>query len=228
LDSKIIVQQAHICNKAAMCVEENFGAMGKFIKNKETTIYDIEDGNVQISDKLAIPVKPMIGFIGTSPVDNAVTNSTPGEHGGNMDCKEITAGAVVYLPVFAKGALLAMGDIHAVMGDGEVCICAAEVAGEVIVRARAIKSHLLTPCVDTGDDIAFIGSGLTLDECEKIVLAKTFDFLVNSMNFGDNEAARMMSLTGQLRVCQVVNPLKTMKLMLPKWLFVERTNNDIF
>ena len=225
---RIEIEKINICDQVAMCVENGFGALGEFIKGKETAIYKIEDGNVLISDELSVPIRPMVGVIGTLPDDESVPNSTPGEHGGNMDCREITEGAVLYLPVFVAGGGLAMGDIHAVMGDGEVCICAAEVAGEVVVRAKAIKSHLPTPSVDTGENIVFIGSASTLDGCEKIVLAKAFDFLVNCMNFGDNEAARIMSLVGQLRVCQVVNPLKTMKLMLPKWIFAERTNNDIF
>ena len=74
----------------------------------------------------------------------------PGSHGGNMDCKVITEDASVYLPVNVPGALLAMGDLHAVMGDGEVSVCGVKVPGEVTVTVEVIKGHdLPLPMVTT-------------------------------------------------------------------------------
>ena len=104
------------------------------------------------------------------------------------------------------------------MGDGEVCICGAEVSGEVVLRARIVRSFLPTPCVETTDHIHFIGSAESLDECEQLVIQKTHAFLTHRLNVGTNEAARIMSLIGDLHVCQVVDPLKTMRFSLPKWL----------
>jgi amidase len=164
----------------------------------------------------------MIGVIGTAPAGAPVLNGTPGEHGGNMDCKLIAAGAIVYLPVNAPGALLCLGDLHALMGDGEVCICGAEVSGEVTLRARAGQSALPTPCVETDKHYHFIGSALTLDACEALVLAKAHRFLAGAGGLGANGAARAMSLLGDLAVCQVVDPLKTMRFSIPK-LLVART-----
>lgn len=201
---------------AVMCVEQGAGALGRFIEGVETSILPIRDGQLVLNDTLSVPIRPMIGVIGTAPRDGAILNGTPGEHGGNMDCKLITAGSVVYLPVNTRGALLSLGDLHAVMGDGEVCICGAEVSGEVTLRARQIDVDLPTPCVETKTHLHFIGSALTLDECERIVLAKAHDFLTRIEGLKANEAARAMSLLGDLQVCQVVDPLKTMRFALPK------------
>ena len=176
----------------------------------------IRDGKLIVSDTLSIPVQPMIGVIGTVPAGEAVPNGTPGEHGGNMDCKEIAAGATVYLPVNTHGALLSLGDLHAVMGDGEVCVCGAEVRGEVTVTADISPVSLPTPAVANAEHLMFIGSAESLDDCESIVLDKAHRFLTCNVGLGANEAARLMSLVGELRVCQVVDPLKTMKFMLPK------------
>ena len=62
---------------------------------------------------------PQIGVIGTAPAKEGVPAITPGSHGGNMDCRRIRQGSVLYLPVSVPGALLSVGDLHALMGDGE-------------------------------------------------------------------------------------------------------------
>ena len=62
----------------------------------------------------------------------------------------------------------------------------------------------------------FIGSALTLDECEEIVLRKAHTFLTRIVGMSANDAARAMSLMGDLCVCQVVDPLKTMRFSVPK------------
>lgn len=201
---------------AVMCVERGAGALADKIKGVETKIIPIRNNKLLINKKVSIEISPMIGVIGTAPKGKGMPTGTPGEHGGNMDCKNITEGVTLYLPVNVKGALLSLGDIHAVMGDGEVCICGAEVSGEVILKAKAIRSKIPTPCVETADEMIFIGSAKSLDDCEKIVLDKAHKFLVSFLRLKLNEAARIMSLAGNLGVCQVVDPLKTMKFILPK------------
>ena len=203
---------------AVMCVEHGAGALGELVEGIETSILPIENGLLVLSKALSIPVRPMIGVIGTAPAGDPVLNGTPGEHGGNMDCKLITAGSVVYLPVNVKGALLSLGDLHAIMGDGEVCICGAEVSGEVTLKAESVASDIPTPCVETEDRFHFIGSAATLDECERIVLDKAHAFLTGVQGMRSNDAARAMSLLCDLCVCQVVDPLKTMRFSVPKLL----------
>jgi len=201
---------------AAMRVLPGVGALGHLIEETENAFFPIKGQKLELGSGLSVPIVPMIGVIGTAPAGTEIPNSTPGEHGGNMDCKEIAAGASVYLPVYVEGALLSLGDIHAVQGDGEVCICAAEVSGEVTLRATVLATPLPTPCVENATHVMFLGSALTLDECERMVLDKAHRYLTGCLACDINEAARLMSLLGELRVCQVVDPLKTMKFMFPK------------
>jgi len=205
------IQDIRTRDYAVMCVERGAGALGELIEGVETSILPIRDGKLLLGEGLAAPIRPMVGVIGVAPAGGPVLTGTPGEHGGNLDCKEITAGATVYLPVFAEGALLALGDIHALMGDGEVCICGAEVSGEITLRTRLLRGTLPTPAVETESAVWFLGSALTLDECERIVLDKAHAWLTGVLGLGANEAARFMSLLGDLQVCQVVDPLKTMR-----------------
>ena len=62
----------------------------------------------------------MIGVIGVAPEKDDINTGTPGTHGGNMDNTMITEGATLYFSVKVPGALFALGDVHAVMGDGEI------------------------------------------------------------------------------------------------------------
>lgn len=64
----------------------------------------------------------MIGTIGVAPEGKSLPTGTLGRHGGNMDVKEVTKGTTLYLPVFTKGALFALGDLHALQAEGELCV----------------------------------------------------------------------------------------------------------
>jgi len=213
---RIDVASIEIGDHAVMCVEHGAGALADCVNGAETTILPIRNGAIELRDGVALPVRPMIGVLGVAPAGEPILNGTPGEHGANMDCKEIGAGASVCLPVLVPGALLAAGDLHALMGDGEVCICGAEVAGEVELCCTILRSSLPTPCVETADALLFLSSAVSLDDCERAVLGKAHRFLHADLGLPANESARVMSLVGGLCVCQVVNPLKTMKFVLPK------------
>jgi amidase len=181
-----------------------------------TKILPIRGGRVFVGKGLSIPFDPMIGVIGTAPEYEGVPTTTPGEHGGNMDCREIRAGRVVYLPVHVEGALFAAGDVHALQGDGEVCGCGAEVAASITLRAWPLDAPLPTPCVETDEHLIFIASAKTLDECEELAIEKAQGFLTDLLGMEPEEALRMMSLVGDLGVCQVVDPLKTMRFAIPR------------
>ena len=82
---------------------------------------EIRDGLVIWSDRIELPVRPMLGFVATAPRRERWHNGWGAGHGGNFDVQEITTGATVYLPIEVPGALLHVGDMHAIQGDGEIC-----------------------------------------------------------------------------------------------------------
>src|SRR5699024_6489945 len=100
----------------------------------------IINDELHYTEDIRIPVKKMIGVIGTAPKaeDGAINCGTPDAHGGNMDTTAITEGVKLYLPVNVAGGLLALGDCHAAMADGEVYVCGAEVPAEVTVSVRVV------------------------------------------------------------------------------------------
>lgn len=187
-----------------------------FQKNEETG----REG-FWFDDKLWLDCDAMIGVIGTAPAGEGVLTITPGSHGGNMDCTRITAGSTLYLPVNVPGALLSIGDLHARMGDGEMLICGLETAGTVMVRVSVLhgesygKLFQALPLLRTETEVMTIQSAPSLEEAS-LLAARTMErFLASSAGLDDVKAGMAMSLLGNLVICQIVNPLLTVRCTLP-------------
>jgi len=198
------------------------GAFFERVSEKVVREFDVSGEIVQFNDKLAFPIKTMIGVIGTAPKNETIPTITPGDHGGNMDCTRIIKGSTVYLPVNVEGALLSMGDLHALMGDGEVMICGMEAAGEVTVKVTVVKDHKLpTPCVITAPDstptrICTIQSGIDLMDAAKKAANQMLDYLIGHTDLNEYDGGKLLSLKGDLIINQIVNPLKTVRMELDK------------
>ena len=96
------------------------------------------------------PIDPMIGVIGTAPDGEDVIDGFVGAHGGNLDNKLITKGTRMYFPVRVPGALLQMGDVHAAMGDAELCGTGIEIPAEITVKVSLVKGfELHWPVLET-------------------------------------------------------------------------------
>lgn len=180
------------------------------LKDERTKVMLINEGYGLFNEHIKLPISPMIGVIGTAPEGDAISTVSPGAHGGNMDCKKIVKGAVLYLPVNTKGGLLAMGDLHAIMGDGEVGGCGLEVAGEVTVKVDVLKGKKLPlPMLVQGKKLMTIASEKTCDLANKQAVLNMHEFLTEELGMDAHEAGFLISLAGELRVCQIVDPLIT-------------------
>lgn len=213
------IEDIKISSQGVMITGPNLGVIGDRLKKNSIKILPIINDEVVFSEKIKLPVKPMVGVIGTAPNTDSISCGIPGFHGGNMDSKVIGVGSVVYLPVEVAGGLLALGDVHAVMGDGEVSVCGAEVPAEVTIRVSIIKGRpFKLPVVKTAEAIYTIASAKTLDLAAEIATKNMIDILV-SKNVPNNEAIALLSVSGNLQICQVVDPLRTARFELPLWIY---------
>ncbi len=174
---------------------------------------------IVFDEKIRLPLDPMIGVIGTAPAGDGITTDTPGSHGGNMDCKRIVKGSVLYLPVNVPGALLSVGDLHGLMGDGEVFICGLETGGRVTVRVTVVKggaAHMIpTPFLNCRGRVMTIQSAADLDEAGETAARAMKEFVKRALQKDDLAAGMLMSLLSDMAVCQVVDPLKTVRVEFP-------------
>ena len=207
-----------VAEQSVMVTIPGEGALGDVITQMETSILKIKDGEVIFKDKIRIPQSPMIGVIGVAPQSESIPTGTPGFHGGNMDCNLVQKGASLYFTVNVEGALVGAGDFHAVMGDGEIVVCGAEVPGEVHFKAEVVDMKgLPTPFIENKDVVAAIYSALTTDEAAAGAIHNMSKFLTEFVKLTQNDAGMLMSLVGNLIFCQVVDPLKTVRFEFPKW-----------
>ncbi|MFJ7726744.1 acetamidase/formamidase family protein [Neobacillus sp. NPDC097160] len=216
---KVEIVEIKIDSQGVMTTAPKLGVLGDIVKGETTKIISIQEGKAIFNEKIHIPIKPMIGVIGTAPAHEDIPTGTPGAHGGNMDCKKIIKGSCLYLPVNVSGALLSMGDLHAVMADGEIVICGLEIPGEVTIKVDVLKGESLPlPMLVSEEKIITIASAETLDEAAKIATLNMHTFLVQQLGFQIDEAGMLLSLVGDLRICQVVDPLMTARMELPQWI----------
>ena len=217
---RVDILEIKLDSQGAMSVSPGRGALKDFVEEERTKIIKIEDGYAVFNDILKFPINPMIGVIGTAPKEGEVLNGTPGEHGSNMDCNKIQEGTSLFLPVNVPGALLAMGDLHAVMGDGESATCGIEISGEVTVKVTVLKDAIMpTPFLKTNSEYITIAAGKTLDEASSHACFKMLDFLKATLPLDLQELIMLLSIAGNMEICQVVNPLKTARMTMPIDLF---------
>jgi amidase len=208
-------------DKGVMVALPNAGAFGHRIQNAMTKIVPITEGTFKFNDTLSFPVKPMIGVIGVSPAAKEISTGEIDDHGGNMDAQVITTGARVYFPVQIEGACLALGDAHAGMGDGEVVICGVETTANVTLKLDLITLTpkgftLQRPAVELDDKFITIAHGATLDEAAAKALDDMADLIKYKTEMDDAEIAMLISAVGDLKVCQIVDPQKTVRVEMPK------------
>jgi amidase len=116
-----------------------YGQLIDQVRSPVTRLFKVEDGWVEMNERVRFPARPMVGVVGVATGGETMTNGLAGRHGGNLDNRMHGAGARIYFPVRQKGGLFAVGDMHASMGDGEICFTGVEIAGEVNVRLGLLK-----------------------------------------------------------------------------------------
>lgn len=216
---KVQILDIQIADKGVVAAAPGFGDMPESV-DTVTRIVPVKDGkaiftwptrNGEVTR--ALPVRPMIGVIGVAPAGEAVPTGTPDSHGGNMDCKRIVKGATLYLPVNVPGALFSTGDVHAVMGDGEVVVTGLEIPAMVTLSFTVIKNKKLpTPMLVEGGQVMTLASAKLLDDAASMATRNMQAFLVDELGMDRTAAGMLLSMEGDLAICQVVDPLKTARM----------------
>ena len=183
-------------------------------RDSDTKICPIADGYVVLptgSGALRHPIRPMIGAIGTAPQGSVSSLHYGPTHAGNIDCPEVTVGATVYLPVNVPGGLLSLGDLHALMGDGEITGIALETHGDVTITVDLIQAandpaRLSTPRLDTATAIGCIGCG-SEQSVDANIASAVEDMLTRlraEYDLSPLDAYELFGATGRIRVNQCV------------------------
>ena len=181
------------------------------------TIMSLEDGNLVLPTGVRLPINPSMGVVATTPTYPQQTASDSGPYGGDIDMKELVAGSTIYLPVFVPGGMLALGDCHAIVGDGAVAGTGAECSSDAHIRITVEKGMGITsPRALTPDHFIVLSHGEELGPAMKQAVRDMVDFLVEAKGMSAYDAYTLLSLAGDIRVSRTFRPISPVKMMLSR------------
>jgi amidase len=170
-----------------------------------------QEEGVRWNDRITLPYQPFIGTIGTSPEIEAISSLQPDYYGGNMDLPDVGVGAVIYLPVNAKGALLYLGDCHAAQGDGELCGVAIEHPTVTTVQIDLVKRWTIHwPRLETEDFVMTVGSGRPMEDAARIAYRELVRWMASDYGFDELDAYLLLTQCGRVRLGNMVDPKYTL------------------
>lgn len=184
-----------------------FGQLIDLCDSPVTKVLPVSNGMVHFNDRIQFPMRPMVGVVGVATDGEEVTNAMPGRHGGNLDDHMHGIGTRIYFPVRQKGGLFAVGDMHASMGDGEICGTGVEIAGEVTMRFDLLEGKQGTwPVSET--DTAWITHGTATEYPEALREAcrEAATLLTEQWGLSVEEAFILLSIRADVGVCQACKP----------------------
>jgi amidase len=170
---------------------------------------------------LTLPLDPMLGCFGVAPEGGqAISTATSGPHGGNMDYRGFRAGVTVYLPVSAPGALIFIGDGHAVQGDGEIVGMGIETSFEVQFTARVIKGKRIGwPRGESATHIFTVGNARPLDQGVQHATTEMLRWLQADYSLDGVAAGTLLGQCVEYDLGNIFDPAYTMVCKLNKrWL----------
>jgi acetamidase/formamidase len=183
---------------------------------------DAASGTIQFAPNITIKTAPFWGTIGVAPSveSRAIPNGVPGVHAGNIDFKELVSGSSLYIPVNVPGALLSIGDGHAVQGDGEINGGALETSLRGSVRVELHKGKSIRwPRAETPTHYITLGLNTELDEAARMAVREMIEYLVSERGLTRDDAYNLCSQAVDLHVTELVDGVKGVHAMIAKSIF---------
>ena len=185
---------------------------------------DLLERTVEFAPGVVVPISPFWGVIGVAPPPEMgrVPSGAPNFFGGNLDNRDLGPGSVLYLPVHNPGALLSVGDGHAVQGYGEISGSAVETSLKGEIQVFLHKDRPLEwPRAETPTHYLTMGLDTDLDVAARRAAADMIDFLVETEGLDRETAILLCSVAMDMVVTQVVDGTKGIHAMIAKNLFVD-------
>ena len=193
------------------------GFLGEEFSEGYATAIEFQHGQGVLSTGVRLPLVPSMGVVATTPTYPQSTASDSGSYGGDIDMKELVAGSTLFLPVLVPGGMLALGDCHAVVGDGAVAGTGAECSSDTHIRVTVEKGMGITgPRAITPDYFVVLSHGEELGPAMKQAVRDMVEFLVIEKGMAPYDAYTLCSLAGDIRVSRTFRPISPVKMMLSR------------
>lgn len=184
-----------------------YGQLHEQVRSPVTKVFDVRDGWIEMDDRIRFRARPMVGVVGVATESETLTNALPGQHGGNLDNHLHGPGASIYFPVRQPGGRFAVGDMHASMGDGEICGTGVEIAGEVVARLDLLKGKQgAWPVTELDDRFVVHGTAFELMDAMQLACEEAARMLVDEWGLTMEDAFIFLSVACDVGVAQACKP----------------------
>ena len=184
-----------------------FGPLIDRVHAPLTRVFEVGDGWVKMDDRIRFPARPMVGVVGVATGREQLSNGLAGEHGGNLDNHMHGPGSRIYFPVRQPGGQFAVGDMHAAMGDGEICFTGVEIAGEVTVRFDLVKGRQSRwPVTELADRWVVHATAPELQDDMQLVSEEAARLLVDEWSLTMEDAFIFLSVACDVGIAQACKP----------------------
>jgi len=210
-----------------------FGLLADRFNEPWLHVWDLEEGSAAFTEDVRVPLQPFCGVLGLAPGEEGLHSVVPPRRvGGNLDTRQLGAGATLYLPVEVEGALFGVGDTHAAQGDGEVCGTAIEGSMTVELRLSVrrdldvdapefdVTRPLERPAAAAAGYHATTGVGPDLMQATRQAVEAMIAYLERHRSLSPEQAYALCSVAVDLRISEVVDA--------PNWVVSAFVPNDLF
>ena len=183
-------------------------------------VYPVENGYVRFDEHTSLPTRPLIGCLAAMPAEGGVHAKLQGRYGGNLDCRELRAGATIILPVAHEGAGLYFGDCKALMGDSEI-VGPPEVGAVVTASAVPITrpASMEWPRIETADELMALVSGQPLEWSARQAFRELLNWVTEDFDLPRAKAALLLAMVAHARIAQISNTDYTSYCVTPRGVF---------
>jgi amidase len=188
-------------------------------------LLDLERGTARLEDPPPgleslgeLPLAPMLGCFGVAPWGGqAISTATSAEHGGNMDYRGFREGVTVDLPVFVEGALLHVGDGHALQGDGEIVGTGIEVSTDVALTVEVVKGKKIGwPRAEDESFVMAVGNARPLDQAVQHATTELLRLLAQDHGLDFRAGSTLLGQCIRYEIGNVFDPAYTIVSKLEK------------
>jgi len=200
---KINVRRIDVERRGVTLLKREMGICKELVAETEAFFGEVCGDMVALDCGVSVPLRPHVGTLGAAPAGDSVPTAFAGTHGGNMDCRFLDAGAELYLPVFADGALISAGDVHASMGAGELMGAGIDINAEVELSVEKIEGIALGgPVVVSGGNVIAVASDPDLRGALKKASAHMVSLLTMIGGYSPKAALCLLSAVCDAGICQ--------------------------
>jgi amidase len=210
------IERIDVRGPGVMAVAPGLGVLGARVTEPSTRLLPVADGRVWLTERVGVPLRPMVGILGVATAGETVPSSVPGPHGGNLDTRLLAPGASLALRANRPGLGLAAGDLHAAMGDGELGGTGVEIGGRVQLSVGTFPDPGGTwPLLFADGAVHVLASAADVAEAVRAGFAEAVQLVRGWHELSWPDAYRLTSVIADLQVSQLVNPRATVRVRLP-------------